>query len=461
MNAKDLRVHRVPILLGAALLTFLAAGLSTHAQTVASTTMTRVPAVTFTKDIAPIFLRSCAGCHRAGQMAPMSLLTWEEARPWARSIANRVSRREMPPWHLDKTVGVKEYVNDISLSDEEISKVIAWVDGGAPQGDPALMPPLPKFDSAKYEWRLGEPDLVLTTAEDYVVKAKGPDTFIYFDAVPTGLTEDRYIRAIDMRGSLEGSKTVHHANAVAVQDDVAGYNGRVDASMRPGAARWEGTYLMNFNPGMSPNQLPADTGQLLKAGSLVAMDAHYHPYGEEVRDRLSVGIYFYPKGFVPKHRLVTAIVSPKGTRGAGGTSLDIPAGAPAVRHDGYHVLEQAARIVAFQPHMHYRGKAMSLEAILPDGTTQILTSVNRYDFNWQISYIYKNQPVLPKGAILHTIAYHDNSAANRHNPDPTAWIGNGQRTVDEMANGWTDFIYISDDEYRQLTSSSNAQNNSR
>jgi hypothetical protein len=111
--------------------------------------------------------------------------------------------------------------------------------------------------------------------------------------------------------------------------------------------------------------------------------------------------------------------------------------------------------------MHYRGKAMSLEAILPDGTTQILTSVNRYDFNWQISYIYKNQPVLPKGAILHTIAYHDNSAANRHNPDPTAWIGNGQRTVDEMANGWTDFIYISDDEYRQLTSSSNAQNNSR
>ena len=443
-----IRLNRLPVLLLTAL-TPLVVGFSTHAQTGAPTIPAAAAAVTFTKDIAPIFLRSCVGCHRPGQMAPMSLLTWEDARPWARSIGNRVGRREMPPWHLDKTVGITEYANDISLSDEDVAKVVAWVEAGAPRGDPALMPPLPKFEPSEYAWRLGEPDLVLTTTEEYVVKAKGPDTFIYFDAVPTGLTEDRYIKAIDMRGSLVGGKTVHHGNAVAVQDDAPGYNGRVDANMRPGAARWEGTYLMNFNPGMSPNQFPPDTGQLLKAGSLVAMDAHYHPYGEQVADRLSVGIYFYPKGFVPKNRIVTAIVSPKGT---GGTSLDIPAGAASVRHDGYHRLEQPAKIIAFQPHMHFRGRAMSLEAILPNGVTQILTSVNRYNFNWQISYIYKNPPVFPAGTMLHTIAYHDNSSGNRFNPDPTAWIGNGQRTVDEMANGWTDFIYITAEEYQQLTS---------
>jgi hypothetical protein len=401
-------------------------------------------AVTFSKDVVPIFHRSCISCHQQGQNAPMPLVTYEDARPWARSIRARVSQREMPPWHLDPTVGIKEYANDRSLTDREIATIVAWVDGGAVQGDPKDLPPAPAL-ATSYKWSLGEPDLVLTTAEDFLVPAIGPDSFIYFNSVPTGLTEDRYIRAVDMRGSLEGGRTVHHANAIAIQQEDPGYNGRAD-NMRPDRAAWVGTYLMNYNPGMSANMLPDGTGQLLRAGSRVAMDAHYHPYGEEVRDRLSIGLYFYPKGYVPKHRIMTAIVSPKG-QGLG-TSLDIPAGADNVRHDGYFTLTQPAKILAFQPHMHYRGKAMSLEAILPDGTSRMLTSVSNYDFNWQVSYIYKEPPVFPAGTVLHTIAYHDNSAANRHNPDPSAWVGSGQRTTDEMANGWTDFVYITEEEYR-------------
>jgi hypothetical protein len=405
-------------------------------------------AVTFSKDVAPIFYRSCIGCHRSGQAAPMSLVTFEDARPWARSIRMRVSNREMPPWHLDPTVGIKEYANDRSLPEEDIATIVAWVDGGAPQGNPADLPELPVLTDS-YEWSLGEPDLVLTTAEEFNVPAVGPDSFIYFNAVPTGLTEDRYIKAIDMRGSLEGGRTVHHGNAIAIQDEEPGYNGRAD-NMRPDRAAWVGTYLMNYNPGMSANILPEGTGQLLRAGARVAMDAHYHPVGEAVADRLSVALYFYPKGYVPKHRIMTAIVSPK--RDGSGTSLDIPAGADNVRHDGYFTLPQPAKILAFQPHMHYRGKAMSLEAILPDGSSRLLTSVSDYDFNWQVSYIYKDPPALPAGTVLHTISYHDNSTANRHNPDPTTWVGSGMRTADEMANGWTDFVYISDEEYQEIAS---------
>lgn len=406
----------------------------------------RAAAPTFSKDVAPILYRSCVECHRPGQVAPMSLLTYEETRPWVRSIESRVSRREMPPWHLDRTVGITEYVNDRSLSDEDIATVVAWAKAGAPQGNPGDMPKTPTF-TADYAWTLGKPDLELTTTEEFVVPAAGPDSFIYFNSVPTGLTEDRYIRAIDMRGSLRGGKTVHHANAIAIQDEEPGYNGRAD-SMRPEEAQWEGTYLMNFNPGTSANILPEGTAQLLRAGARIAMDAHYHPVGEELHDRLSVAVYFYPKGYVPKHRLMTAIVAPKRV---GAPSLDIPAGADNIRHDGYFTLLKPAQIIAFQPHMHYRGKAMTLEAVLPDGSSQTLTSVAHYDFNWQVSYIYKVPPAFPAGTILHTISYHDNSANNRHNPDPSTWVGNGMRTTDEMANGWTDFVYLTDEEYRELT----------
>jgi hypothetical protein len=396
-------------------------------------------APTFTKDVAPILQKSCVSCHRAGQMAPMSLRTYEEVRPWARSIRDRVSRREMPPFHLDRNVGITEYVDDPSLTEAEIATIVNWANGGAPRGNPADMPAQRVF-TADHDWQLGKPDLIVTMEKDYVVPAVSEDQQVDF-VVPTGLTEDRYIKAIEAKPTQVGRKVLHHMLAYAIQEPQEGFDPLVDS---PGN---DTAYLVEYVPGTLPDVLPEGTGRLLRAGSKIKFSSHYHSIGEEIRDRISIAFVLYPKGYTPKHQVQTVRVRPQ--PGADGNYLDIPPGARNVRHDGYFRLERPAKIISFQPHMHYRGQAMSLEAILPSGHTQMLTSVSKYDWPWQLSYTYKYPPAFPAGTLLHTITYYDNSAANKYNPDPTAWVGFGQRTIDEMANGWTDFIYISDEEYRE------------
>ena len=199
-------------------------------------------APTFTKDVAPILQAKCQSCHRPGTVAPMSLLTYQDARPWARSIRNRVSRREMPPWHLDKTVGIQKFKNDTSLSDAQVDTIVAWVDSGAPMGDPKDMPALVQFDDDT--WTIGKPDLIISLAKPDVVAANAPDWWVN-RLVESGLTEDRYIKAVETKVSWDGRPLTHHAIATLVQTDPNGVDvGR--ASSADGGATIdvdEGTYL--------------------------------------------------------------------------------------------------------------------------------------------------------------------------------------------------------------------------
>jgi hypothetical protein len=394
------------------------------------------PTPTFSKDVAPIFYKSCVNCHRPGQIAPMSLLSFETARPWARSIKDRVARREMPPWHIDQTVGIREYKDDPSLTDAEIQTVARWVDGGAPQGNPADMPKAPTFQSDD-EWSIGKPDLVVS-APKYVVKANMADWFGSF-YVDSGLSEDRWIKAIEVKPG--DKRVVHHTIVYSQQDDEEELKMFVPEREQDGFNRTAGTRLIEYAIGNLGDVYDEGTARLVKAGAKIHFSAHYHAINEDVTEQTRVGIVFYPKGYKPKSIIQNKLM------GAG--NLDIPPGAADVRHDTYFTLKKPAKLLLFQPHMHYRGKAMALEAIYPDRRVELLSYVPRFDVMWQITYAYKNPPIFPAGTTLHQSSWHDNSAANKRNPDPTNWVGSGNRTIDEMSIAHIDFIYLSDEEYQQ------------
>jgi len=395
-------------------------------------------APTFTKDVAPILMRSCVGCHRPGQVAPMSLLTYDEARPWARSIKNRVSKREMPPWNLDPTVGIKEILDDPSLSESEIETVARWVDSGAPKGNDADMPPAPTFASVD-TWSIGEPDFVIE-APEWIQPAQGADWFGDF-YVDSKLTEDRWIKAIEVLPTVKGRRAVHHAIVYSLQDDKDLLKEMLPVRPPDGFNPNNGTRLAEYTIGNNGDIYNDGTARLIKAGSKIHFNAHYHSYGEEVKDRIRVGLKFYPKDYQPKYVLMNKLLSANGY-------IDIPAGAANVRNDGYFMLPKPTKLMLFQPHMHWRGKSMQLEAIYPDGRVELISSVPHFDSNWQITYAYKYPPVFPAGTMLHQTSVHDNSAANKNNPDPGNWVGGGERTVDEMSIAHIDFIYLTDEDYQ-------------
>jgi mono/diheme cytochrome c family protein len=406
---------------------------------------------TFTRDVLPIFQKSCQSCHRPDQMAPFSLLTYEDARPWARSIKSKVETRYMPPWHLDRTVG--EYDPDPSLSDAEIATISKWVDNGAPKGDLADAKPNPVFP-ASHSWVFGEePDLVVSST-GYDVPASGPDLYPHVD-VPSGMTEDRYIKWMQV---IPGdTKAVHHVlvytlqeapGADSVRGDRPDRGNRVRRVSADGAPPQTSTLLIEYARGNDGDIFNEGEGKFLQANSTLRFSFHYHPNGEKAvtKEATKIGIKFFPKGYQPKHLIVTRGISSQ-------DAVVIPPGEAAARSDAYFRLDEPARLVSFQPHMHYRGKRMTLEAILPTGQVQLLTDVNRFVWTWQITYPYKNQPAFPKGTVLHTTAYHDNSTGNKENPDPNAFVGWGDRTVDEMNIGWLDFYYVTDQEYAELQQS--------
>lgn len=406
---------------------------------------------TFTKDVLPIFQKSCQDCHRPGQMAPFSLVDYESARPWIRAIKETVVARYMPPWHLDRSIG--EYSPDRSLRDVEIATIANWVDAGAPKGDPKDAPTPRAFPPAE-AWQFGEePDLVVTSP-GVTIPATGPDLYPEPEA-PTGMTEDRYIKWIQV---VPGDATVvHHTLVFAVQDppsngmpQMPGLGnlgaGSVKALVRQenGGARIVTSMLAEYARGNDGDLFDEGQAKMLAAGSSLRWQFHYHPNGRsQVIDRTRVGIKFWPKGWQPRHLISTIPLASPDT-------LAIAPGDPAARSDSYFPLAAAARLLSYQPHMHYRGKRMVLQAILPTGQVETLTDVNRFVWTWQITYSYKNRPAFPSGTVLHSIAYHDNSAANKENPDPTAFVGWGDRTVDEMNIGWIDFYYISDAEFAAL-----------
>jgi hypothetical protein len=399
--------------------------------------------VTFAKDVAPILQEKCQDCHRKGSMAPMSLVTYEEARPWAKDIRQRVITRNMPPWHIDKTVGIQKFQNDISLSDEQIATIVRWVDEGAPQGDPKDMPPPKQWPDYK-GWQLakqfGQPDLVLKS-DDYTMPARGQDVwFKPLTNIP--ITEPRWVRAVEIRpGTPNGRRIMHHVLARLLQNEP---NSQFDDGAGGGAAGDAGL-LMEWAIGKNYDVYRPNTGKLLLPGSRIWWELHIHAVGEEIRDHAELAVYFYPKGEEPKYRTRLTLFAATATQGA---PLDIRPNSLS-ETEGFHVLKQAARLENFQPHMHLRGKAMEIEAILPDGTRQILSYVDHFNFNWMINYIYADDaaPVFPKGTIIHVRAWHDNTAANPNNPDPNQWVGWGDRTVDEMAHAWVNVTYISDEDY--------------
>ncbi len=398
--------------------------------------------VTFAKDVAPILQQRCQDCHRPGSMAPMSLLTYEETRPWAKAIRERVVTRQMPPWHIDQNVGVQKFKNDMSLTAAQISTIVRWVDAGAPMGDPKDMPP-PKQWPAGNEWQavkeLGQPDLILE-AEPYTMPAHHQDVW-WRPLTKIPITEPRWVRAVEMRPSTDqGRRIIHHAVAYLDQNEQA----TGDSPDRAVAFGSRGM-LMEWAIGKQYDLYRPNTGKLLLPGSQISWDVHIHAVGEEVRSGVQLGVWFYPKGQEPKYRTyLTAFQSlPRGR-------LDIPPNT-VTEHEGFTVLRQAAILENIQPHMHLRGKAMMLEAILPDGSTQVVSYVSHFNFNWMTNYIYDDDaaPMFPKGTVIHVIAWHDNTTANKNNPDPDQWVGFGDRTVDEMGHAWVNVTYVSDDDYKE------------
>jgi hypothetical protein len=400
------------------------------------------PAPTFTKDIAPIFQTKCESCHRPDSIAPMSLRTYEEARPWARSIRDRVASRNMPPWHIDPTVGIQHYKDDRSLTQKQIDTIVAWVNAGATKGDPKDMPP-PVTWADETGWNFarhfgGPPDLIIKSPQ-YTQKARAMDAW-YKPVVETGLTEPRWVRAIEIRpGTLKGRKITHHALAYLIQDDKqAGQFVSSDADSGAGL-------FMEWAVNKQGEIMRPNTGKLMLPGSKIRFDIHYSDAGETVTDDVELGIYFYPKGQEPKYRTMLTLYS--GIQG-GNRNLDIAPNSISVTQN-FHVMRRAGRVENFQPHMHLRGKAMMLEAILPNGTTQVLSHVNRFEFNWMNNYVFEDDyaPLLPKGTVLRVTSWHDNTAANKNNPDPNQWVGWGDRTVDEMAHAWINITYMSDEDF--------------
>ena len=415
--------------------------------------------VTFSKDVAPIFQAKCQECHQPNSIAPMSLITYQDARPWARSIKERVSTRQMPPWHIDKTVGIQNFKNDMSLTDEQIDTVVRWVDAGAPQGDPKDMPP-PRPLTTDNGWRaekdgFGPPDLVVKSPE-YTMPAEHQDVW-FRPASELPISEAKWVRLVEIRpSSLKARRIIHHSIAhLVLKDDPDAVNkGVATGGRRGGGGGVDPDDIVNSRPnlmewaiGKGYDLYRPGTGKLLLPGESLTWDQHIHAVGEEITGGSEIGLWFYKKGEEPKKR--SYLVSFTGIDQS--KSLDIPPNSFAMT-EGFSVLKENTLIENFQPHFHLRGKAMEVEAILPDGSRQVLSYVGNFNFNWMTNYIYDDDaaPLLPKGTVIHVSAWYDNTRGNKNNPDPDQWVGFGDRTVDEMAHAWMNVVYFTDDEFHAL-----------
>ena len=388
--------------------------------------------VTFTKDIAPILQRSCQTCHRPDSVAPMSLLTYQQARPWARAMKMRTSLGPragvMPPWYVEKDIGIQHYKNDPSLSEAEIAMVAAWADSGAPEGNPADLPPPLDWNTAA--WSIGEPDLI-TVLPDLTMGATAPDWWGEIETTPVGISEDRYVSALEI-------KEINDVDPAARSRDTVGgrfvyhhmiWSTRIvgdETEQNEDEARGTRTGWPVHEVGRNADIFDPKAGRLLRAGaSVVSNSLHLHSNGRDTTARLEIGWKLHPTGYEPEYRRVG--------RGLG-NALDIdirPMEANQELH-AYSVLRQNQKITTFEPHLHAPGQRMCLEAIW-GMNIETLTCVG-YDHNWVRTYEYDDDyvPLLPKGTILHIVGYMDNSPTNRNIPDPRNWQGSGNRSVTNM-----------------------------
>ena len=401
---------------------------------------------TFAKDVAPIIQQNCQICHQPGSIAPMSLTSYEAVKRYAPRIRDKVATRIMPPWHIDRSVGIQEFKNDRGLTDDELETLVTWLDGDMPFGDEADMPPPPEFpDGSEWQYaeRFGQPDLVVRS-EPYTLAAQTQDKW-FRPETPTGLTEERWVKAIEIRPSWpDGRRIVHHTLAYLVQDEDPDEMTAATAALSTSSRAMGGPGLfMEWAVGKAGEIFPDGAGKLMLPGSKIRWEVHMHAIGQEVEDSyVELGIWFYPKDQIPQNRTRLAFFN------ATGDDLDIPPGEIAVTQD-FHLLRWPTRLENYQPHMHMRGKAMSMAALYPDGRKEILSQVNNFQWNWHINYIYADHaaPLLPAGTTLMFTAWHDNTADNPNNPDHTQWVGWGDRTVDEMAHAWVDVTYLSEEQY--------------
>lgn len=411
--------------------------------------------VTFARDVAPILYENCVACHREGSFAPMPLLTYEQARRYANAIRYRVSQRMMPPWHVDRTVGIQRFSNDASLSDEEIRTIVAWVDRGAPRGNDADLPPppeLPEGGAWQLERVLGRAPDVVIRSTPYSVQARGQDQWWGPETEWRPLERPRWMMAYEFKPAYpNGLKVVHH-----------GHTNLVFA----GASRGEGeagtVAVAHYGVGKAYEVFPAGVGMRIPAGpGTVSWDIHYsslhvdHPVPDDV---VEVGLWFYPED-APEPELATegeVLFRVDRFNGhdrpmARGNDILIPPHGYQVLQ-GVHVLDRPALISSFRPHMHTRGKEMSIEAIYPDGRREVLGKVDDYKHIWQISYDFEEaaKPLLPKGTVLLFTSVFDNTAANPLNPDPDQWVVFGRRGPDEMSHMWVGITYLSEAQYEEI-----------
>jgi len=382
-----------------------------------------------------------------GSIAPIHLTNYDEARRYGRRIRAKVSDRIMPPWHIDRTVGIQDFKNDRSLTATEVETIVRWVDGGMPLGDEADLPPAPDFTDPlgfQLEDEFGVPDLIIAS-DPYTLEAETQDKW-FRPVTETGLTEPRWVRAIEIRPVGPDATTItHHVLAFLQQDEEeTEYNvGPVITSSRGGSMGGPGLF-MEWAVGKRGEIFPEGAGKLMLPDSRIRWEVHMHAMGELVEDaRIEMGVWFYDEGDEPRNRTRLRMFDARGA-----TGLDIQPNEVAVTQQ-YHVLRWPTRLENFQPHMHMRGKVMQMEAIYPDGRQEVLSRVDNFQWNWHVNYIYANDaaPLLPAGTTLVITAWHDNTAENANNPDPTQWISWGDRTVDEMAHAWVDVTYLSEEEY--------------
>jgi hypothetical protein len=424
------------------------AGISTFRELPVRDGPVRAP-VTWAKEVAPILQAKCEVCHRPGSIAPMSLTTYDDAKRHARKIRQRVEARTMPPWHLDRTVGIQKFKNDRSLTDAEVKTIADWVDAGSPMGDATDAPPPVAWPDPR-AWQLAEkvggpPDLIVKS-KPYTVMAKGQDKW-WRPQVEVDLAEPRWVRAIEVRPSYPlGRRVVHHVLTMLEQPET-GVTGVASTAAHMHANPMQAGLFMEWAVGKAGEIFPEDAGKLLLPGAKIRWEVHYYAIGEPVPDdQVELGIWFYPRGYTPKNRTILRMFNV-----AAGSELDIPPGEKTMTQNFYQ-LQAPARLENFQPHMHMRGKAMMIEAVYPDGRREVLSHVNNFQWNWHVNYIYADDaaPVLPKGTTLVFTAWHDNTSRNPNNPDPEQWVGWGDRTVDEMAHAWIDVTYLEQADYDRI-----------
>jgi hypothetical protein len=380
--------------------------------------------VTFNKEVLPILQKRCQDCHRPGEAAPMSLLTYQDARPWAKAMREAVVTRKMPPWFADPHVG--KFANDRSLSQAEIDTLVAWADGGAKEGNPKEAPAPRQFVDG---WNIGKPDLVLETPNAFDVPATGQVEYQYV-IIPTGLTEDRWIETTEVR---PGNRAVMHHVIAFIREP--GSKWMTDA--KPGVAFIppRGSRGAQLTAGLGsyvPGQVvvaPADTPRratLLKAGSDIVFQLHYTPNGTATTDQTRIGVIFAKE--------------PPSTRLVGGNSavmkLAIPPGDSNYKVEGSSTLQYDCDLISMMPHAHLRGKAFEYRIVRPDGQSETVLSVPHYNFNWQLTY-YLEKPIhLTKGTKLEVTGWYDNSPNNPFNPDPAKEVHWGEQTWEEMMMGY-------------------------